>query len=153
MEIERKFLLSGFPDLPELKRAEVFQGYLGISPEVRIRSKRVGEAETYRLCFKGEGGLVREEIELDLDKATFESLKKLLPKPMIRKEYRIYRLENGLRLECSRVDPGTDTEFYYAEVEFQDQQQAEIFSPPDFLGKEVTYDGSYRMKAYYQRKK
>ena len=66
---------------------------------------------------------------------------------------RIYRLENGLRLECSRVDPGTDTEFYYAEVEFQDQQQAEIFSPPDFLGKEVTYDGSYRMKAYYQRKK
>ena len=139
MEIERKFLLSGFPDLPELERAEVFQGYLGISPEVRIRSKRVGEAETYRLCFKGEGSLVREEIEL--------------PKPMIRKEYRIYRLENGLRLECSRVDPGTDTEFYYAEVEFQDQQQAEIFSPPDFLGKEVTYDGSYRMKAYYQRKK
>ena len=103
MEIERKFLLSGFPDLPELERAEVFQGYLGISPEVRIRSKRVGEAETYRLCFKGEGSLVREEIELDLDKATFESLKKLLPKPMIRKEYRIYRLENGLRLECSRV--------------------------------------------------
>ena len=79
MEIERKFLLSGFPDLPELERAEVFQGYLGISPEVRIRSKRVGEAETYRLCFKGEGGLVREEIELDLDKATFENLKKLLP--------------------------------------------------------------------------
>ena len=79
MEIERKFLLSGFPDLPELERAEVFQGYLGISPEVRIRSKRVGEAETYRLCFKGEGSLVREEIELDLDKATFESLKKLLP--------------------------------------------------------------------------
>ena len=73
---------------------------------------------------------------------------------MIRKEYRIYRLENGLRLECSRVDPGTDTEFYYAEVEFQDQQQAEIFFPPPdfFLGKEVTYDGSYRMKAYYQRK-
>ena len=94
MEIERKFLLSGFPDLPELERAEVFQGYLGISPEVRIRSKRVGEAETYRLCFKGEGSLVREEIELDLDKATFESLKKLLPKPMIRNEYRSYRLEN-----------------------------------------------------------
>ena len=107
MEIERKFLLSGFPDLPELERAEVFQGYLGISPEVRIRSKRVGEAETYRLCFKGEGSLVREEIELDLDKATFESLKKLLPKPMIRKEYRIYRLENGLRLECSRGKKGS----------------------------------------------
>ena len=153
MEIERKFLMENFPDLPELERAEVKQGYLGISPEVRIRSKRVDEIETYRLCFKGEGDLIREEIELDLDKATFDRLKLLLPKPMICKDYRIYRLENGLRLECSRVDPGSDTEFYYAEVEFQNQQQAEAFCPPSFLGKEVTYDGSYRMKAYYQRKK
>ena len=52
MEIERKFLLSGFPDLPELERAEVFQGYLGISPEVRIRSKRVGEREHDRAGFR-----------------------------------------------------------------------------------------------------
>ena len=151
MEIERKFLLSGFPDLPELERAEVFQGYLGISPEVRIRSKRVGEAETYRLCFKGEGSLVREEIELDLDKATFESLKKLLPKPMIRKEYRIYRLENGLRLECSRVDGGTENEFLYAEVEFPSVEEANAFVPPDFLGEDVTETPGSSMSAYWER--
>lgn len=137
--------------MPELERAEVFQGYLGISPEVRIRSKRVGEAETYRLCFKGEGSLVREEIELDLDKATFESLKKLLPKPMIRKEYRIYRLENGLRLECSRVDQAQTRNFITLRWNFRISSRQRFF-PPDFLGKEVTYDGSYRMKAYYQRK-
>lgn len=153
MEIERKFLIRQFPALPELERAEVFQGYLGFSPEVRIRSKRVGETETYRLCFKSEGDLVREEIELDLDQAAFQKLKNLLPKPMIRKDYRMYRLENGLRLECSRVDPGSPTEFYYAEVEFTDEDQAKAFCPPEFLGREVTYDSSYRMKAYYQRKK
>lgn len=153
MEIERKFLMDGFPDLPELERAQVCQGYLGISPEVRIRSKRVGERETYRLCFKSEGDLVREEIELDLDKTTFEKLAKLVPKPMIRKDYRIYQLENGLKLECSRVDPESDTEFYYAEIEFKDESQAKEFCPPGFLGREVTYDGSYRMKAYFQRKK
>ena len=153
MEIERKFLIREVPDLPELERAEVFQGYLGLSPEVRIRSKRVGETETYRLCFKSEGDLAREEIELDLDQATFQKLCKLLPKPMVRKDYRIYQLENGLKLECSRVDPGTPTEFYYAEVEFQDESQAKAFCPPGFLGREVTYDNNYRMKAYYQRKK
>ena len=56
----------------------------------------------------------------------------------------IKQLENAsAKVHISRLDA----------LKLQIQQQAEIFSPPDFLGKEVTYDGSYRMKAYYQRKK
>ena len=96
---------------------------------MRIRSKRVGEAETYRLCFKGEGSLVREEIELDLDKATFESLKKLLPKPMIRKEYRIYRLETDSGWNAAGWTRAQIRNFYYAEVEFQDQPAGRDFFP------------------------
>ena len=34
-EIERKFLLSEFPDLPLLEKAETFQGYLSVEPVVR----------------------------------------------------------------------------------------------------------------------
>lgn len=152
MEIERKFLIDGFPALPEWKRAWVRQGYLSLSPEVRIRSQQEGTSESYRLCIKGEGALVREEIELELDQDRFERLAALLPKPMICKDYRVYRLENGLYLECSHVDPETETSFYYAEVEFPDQEQAQRFCPPAFLGREVTYDPQYRMKAYYQRR-
>ena len=36
-EIERKFLLSEFPDLPLLEKAETFQGYLSVEPVVRSR--------------------------------------------------------------------------------------------------------------------
>ena len=41
MEIERKFLIDGFPsDLPLLKESEVEQGYLATAPVVRIRREK-----------------------------------------------------------------------------------------------------------------
>ena len=39
MEIERKFLITEFPALPELLKADVEQGYLCVKPVVRIRKK------------------------------------------------------------------------------------------------------------------
>ena len=153
MEIERKFLMNGFPDLPEIERAHVMQGYLSLKPEIRIRSKQVNnQPESYQLCIKSEGDLVREEIELDLNENDFRKLAAMLPKSMICKDYRVYELDHGLRLECSHVDPGSKTEFYYAEVEFSSELEAKRFCPPDFLGEEVTWDSNYRMKAYYQKK-
>ena len=54
MEIERKFLIDGFPsDLPLLKESEVEQGYLATAPVVRIRREIVGGAPSHVLCFKG----------------------------------------------------------------------------------------------------
>ena len=68
MEIERKFLIDGFPQgLPLLEEAVVYQGYLCVDPVVRIRSKETaGKKTSYVLCFKGEGTLARQEIEMDL---------------------------------------------------------------------------------------
>lgn len=91
-EIERKFLIEEFPDLPLLEEAEAFQGYLSVEPVVRIRKKVSKEKTSYVLCFKGKGRLCRKEIELDLPKETFDELEELLEIPMIRKEYRVYAL-------------------------------------------------------------
>ena len=55
MEIERKFLISGFPDLPVAESSEMEQGYLCVKPVVRIRKKTVDGRSGYRLCIKGEG--------------------------------------------------------------------------------------------------
>ena len=42
MEIERKFLIEGFPEgLEEISRARVRQGYLCVKPTVRIRSSEI----------------------------------------------------------------------------------------------------------------
>ena len=151
MEIERKFLIDNFPDMEPEETAVMEQGYLCTDPTVRIRSKKKAGKVGYRLCFKGEGSIAREEIELPLDEETFRRLAALLKGPMIRKEYRVYPLPGGYRLECSLVDEGAPTSFYYAEVEFPSLEEARAFQPPVFLGRDVTEEKGYGMASYWER--
>ena len=138
MEIERKFLIDGFPsDLPLLKESEVEQGYLATAPVVRIRREIVGGA--------------RQEVELPLTAETFRQLEDLLPAPMIRKTYKVYALPDGLRLEVSLVDAGTPRAFFYAEVEFDTLEQARAFVPPACLGRDVTEEPGWSMGAYWEK--
>lgn len=159
MEIERKYRIGGFPGdaegWPLLKAAVVYQGYLATSPTVRIRETHTTypeEKTTYILCFKGEGTLVRQEIELPLEAETFGQLQELLPAPMIRKDYRVYALPDGHRLECSLVDGNEPDGFYYAEVEFDSVEESEAFIPPAFLGPEATEDPAFSMSEYWLTK-
>lgn len=153
MEIERKFLIDSFPDgLPLLEEATVFQGYLAVDPVVRIRSKKTAKGESFILCFKGEGTIARQETEIKITEKTYSELKALLKHPLIRKDYKVYALPGGYRLECSLVDQRTPTEFYYAEVEFETLEQAKAFVPPAFLKKDVTEERSYTMGNYWVRK-
>lgn len=155
MEIERKYRISGFPEgegWPLLKQAVVCQGYLATHPVVRIRSKRTDKETDYILCFKGEGTLVRQEIEMPLSEEIFTQLLELLPAPMMRKDYRVYGLPDGHKLECSLVDGDTPDAFYYAEVEFGSVEESEAFVPPAFLGEEVTEDPDFSMSQYWLKK-
>lgn len=152
MEIERKFLISDFPDLPLLRQAEMDQGYLCTHPVVRIRRSVFADHTTYVLCFKGKGTLARQEIEMPLTQEQYEQLCDLLPKDPVKKIFRVYQLPDGRHLECSIVDPGCPTSFLYAEVEFPSIKEALSWQPPAFLGKEMTEDPSFTMGAYWDRK-
>ena len=152
MEIERKFLIDGFPDLQELRREKMYQGYLCSSPVVRIRSTQTHSSQEFVLCFKGKGTLAREEIELPISEDIFVRLKALLPMPLVQKDHRVYSLEGGHLLECNLVDEGEQTQFYYAEVEFSTVEEANAFVPPAFLGREVTWEPEYSMSHYWSRK-
>ena len=127
------------------------QGYLSTTPCVRIRSKKTEDAVDYKLCIKGQGTLVREEVELSLDEDRFTRLKNLLHGEMIRKDYRIYQLPDGRKLECSLVDGGTENAFLYAEVEFPTVEEANAFVPPAFLGEDVTEVPGSSMSSYWER--
>jgi len=152
MEIERKFLIDRFPEsLPLKSECEMLQLYISVMPTVRARSKKVGDKETYRLTVKGSGELCREEIETSVTKEQFDGLCRIAEKEPIKKLKRCYSLPDGLVLECSLVDEGTETEFMYAEVEFESVEAAEKFVVPDFLGKEVTYDNYWKMNNYWKR--
>lgn len=161
MEIERRWLMDGFPavkpgELEELGELEKEQGYLCTAPVVRIRSEHAVfgkvKAEEYILCIKGKGTLARQEIETPLSLETFEQLKAFIGVPLVHKRTRLYRLPDGHELECSLVDEGEPTAFYYAEVEFETLEQARAFKAPSFLGEEKTEDASFSMSAYWKKK-
>ena len=93
---------------------------------------------------------MREEVEVDLTKEKFEKLQNLLCGPLIRKDYRVYALPDGHKLECSLVDEGTDNSFYYAEVEFSSLDEAAAFVPPACVGEDITEKKGVSMSAFWQ---
>ena len=153
VEIERKFLIKQFPPLSPIRTAQVEQGYLSTDPVVRIRrSQEEGKPAHFRLCFKGKGKLVRREVELEISSEVYAQLCEMLPMPLVRKDFRVYRLEDGNELECSLVDKGCETSFYYAEIEFSDISSAQAFQPPAFLGEDITEKEGYTMSDYWKKK-
>ncbi len=153
LEIERKWLMEGFPPLPAETESEMEQGYLSFEPStVRIRKTVQAGQASFWLTIKGKGTLQRVEVETLLEQGQYEALLGLLVAPPARKRLRTYRLENGETLECSVVDEGEATAFYYAEVEFDTVEQAQKFTPPSFLGREVTEQPGFSMAAYCKSK-
>ena len=109
MEIERQFLIEKFPELPEIYAAQVWQGYLSTAPVVRIRRFSPPDGcDRYELTVKGKGTMVRAEVNIPIDAAQYEEMSGILRREPIHKDYHVYELPDGLRLECSAVDPETE---------------------------------------------
>ena len=150
MEIERRWKIAGFPEnLPMVRQAQMRQGYIATAPVVRIPT----DGGRYVLCFKGKGTLAREEIESDIDKDLFCRLEAFIAKPLVSKDYRVYALPDGRKLEVSLVDADLPTRFFYAEVEFDSVEEAQAYTPPADIGllEEMTEDRSFSMSAYWKR--
>ncbi|HEX5527704.1 MAG TPA: CYTH domain-containing protein [Solirubrobacterales bacterium] len=176
-EIERKFLVSTPVAWrgEELGASSVHidQGYLtppGAKVEIRLRRAREvtrksadspvpasktgphGVNRVWKMTIKGPredsvAGLVREEVEIDLDQAEFERLWPLTKDRRIRK----VRTSCSLRTGTSEMLVACLDDFRdklegldMVEVEFESEQEAEAFVPPSFFGTEVTGDPRYR---------
>ncbi len=155
MEIERKFILEALPDVPFEKHVDLYQGYLTTSPEVRIRSYEVLEGKDkghkdYLLTIKGDGDLAREEIEMYISEDIFNKIAQFIGRPLIHKDYWKYQFDGHI-LECSVVDPGTENEFIYGEIEFGTEEEAKAYQIPLNGAKDATYNKTYKMKNYWIR--
>jgi CYTH domain-containing protein len=129
MEIERKWMVNGWPEgLPLLETYQMDQGYISVRPTVRIRREALQGGQTELiLCFKGAAGadgLARMEIETAIDETLFAQLEELIGRPLIKKERRTYQLPDGHHLEVNCVDEGQPTSFWYAEVEYETEEEA-----------------------------
>ncbi len=157
MEIERKWMVNGWPDknLPLVMEHRMRQGYVSVEPTVRIREEALRDGETkYILCFKSTGRLARKEIEIEISSKKFEALEDLIELPLIVKVRRTYQLSDGMKLEVNHVDEGLPTEFWYAEVEYESIEQARCWNPADvelasYLDNDVTEMPGQSMGTYW----
>ena len=138
MEIERKYLLKQLPDdLEAYPHRHLEQGYLCVAPVVRIRK----DDDRYELTYKSGGMMVRQEYNLLLTKDSYEHLKKKIDGRLIaKKRYMIPYQGYTIELDVFENDLSP---LVLAEVEFETEEQANTFTPPEWFGKDVTFDGRY----------
>ncbi|MEG1992887.1 MAG: CYTH domain-containing protein [Acetivibrio sp.] len=153
MEIEKKFQIKKLPEhLEEYPKKVIEQGYLCESPVVRIRKSN----EDYILTYKSKFGLEKEtekekaaricnEVEVPLDEKGYEHLKKKIDGHLIKKVRYLIPLEGKLIAELD-IFEGYLKGLIFVEVEFSSKEEAEAFLPPEWFGKEVTFDRSYANK-------
>ncbi|HEX8490121.1 MAG TPA: hypothetical protein VF626_03815, partial [Chthoniobacterales bacterium] len=127
-------------DLASYSSTEISQGYLVSTDDglqVRLRQK----SERYSLTYKRGLGNVREEREVALTAEQFATLwPATAGKRLVKTRYEI---PFGDRVVEIDLYGGKHEGLVVAEVEFDDEESAINFRPPDWLGDDVTGDPRY----------
>jgi CYTH domain-containing protein len=139
-EVERKFLVSAPPTwLGECRSEPIAQGYLAIAAggeEVRVRRRGPRKLLTVK---RGQGE-ERLEVEIELDDEQFEALWPLTEGRRVRKRRHYVEVDRTIEVD---VYEGELEGLVTAEVEFDSTEEGDRFSPPDWLGEELTGDDRY----------
>jgi adenylate cyclase len=140
-EIERKFLVRKLPgDLPSYPNNKISQGYLvSLDDGLQVRLRRSGA--NYSLTFKRGAGRVREEREVELNAEQFDVLWPATEGKRLTKTR--YEIPLGERVVEIDVYHERHEGLIVAEVEFDDEDAARNFQPPDWLGDDVSGDPRY----------
>ena len=145
-EIERKFLITQLPPLADAAFHLIEQAYLCTEPVVRIRK----EDDHYYMTYKALGFLEREEYNLPLTAESYDHLLAKADGSIIRKKrYLLPYLSYTIELD---VFEGDLAGLLLAEVEFADTDKAAAFIPPDWFGRDVTYEECYHNNHLSQMK-
>ena len=128
MEIEKKFKVKQLPDnLDGYEQKHIEQGYLSLA---------AGSDD------KNTDFRINNEIEVFLTKEGYEHLKEKVDDNLIIKTRYIIPLEDGHTGELD-VFGGVLEGLYFIEVEFESEDDAKNFLPPDWFGENVSDDKRY----------
>ena len=153
MEIERKFTIKNLPkNLKQYPCLSLEQGYLNTDPVIRIRRQNAD----YILTYKGKGLLSREEYNLPLTSESYEHLKTKCDGNVISKKRYLIPLSEpqfSPNLEADVLPDHLTIELdvfekpfaplIIAEVEFDSEEAAKAFLPPDWFDEDVTFRQEY----------
>ena len=147
MEIERKYLIDQLPaDLASYPCKVIEQGYLCTEPVVRIRRSN----DKYTLTYKGSGLMVREEYNLPLTAESFAHLKHKIDGRLITKRRYLIPLADKYTIELDVFEGGL-APLKLAEVEFETEEEANSFIPPEWFGEDVTFSTEYHNSTLSQK--
>ena len=140
MEIERKYLIER-DKLPicynKYSYHEIEQAYLCTEPVIRVRKSD----DEYYMTYKSKGLMVREEYNLPLTSEGYGHLLAKADGSIIRKKrYLIPYEKYTIELD---IFEGKHEGLILAEVEFETEEQANVFVPPDWFGEDVTFSSKY----------
>jgi adenylate cyclase len=132
-EIERKFFVKNMPDLSGIIPISYERYFLKRESGEEIRISKIGESYVYEE--KSEvSSLERTREKREISKEEFEELKKNSSEAIIREKYVI------------SSDPNIAIQIYHgkfeglirAEVEFDSEEEAKMFSSLPWMGEEMT---------------
>ena len=164
VEIERKFLINEKPfNIGQYSKHIIEQGYLNISPAIRVRK----DDDSYILTYKGEKtgeGIGHIEYNMPLTEEAYYNLIQKSEGNIIKKyryiiplngsafskefldtheEIRLAVEKNGIKIELddfSLSENAPFKELLLAEVEFPGEEAAAAYNPADWFSREVTGD-------------
>ena len=142
MEIERKFLLAADPPLPPgTPASRLRQGYVAVAPdrgEVRVRD----DDGSCTLTVKQGAGLTRAEHEVAITPELFAELWPLTEGRRVEKTRHRVPLDRWV----AEIDvfAGALEGLRLVEIEFATEADALAFTPPAWVGEDVTDDPRYR---------
>lgn len=138
MEIERKFLINKIPfNINDYEFHLIEQAYLCTEPVIRIRR----QDNSYYMTYKSKGFLSREEYNLPLTEESYNHLLKKADGNIITKER--YIIPFGKYTIELDVFKESFNGLVLAEVEFDTEDEADSFVPPEWFGEDVTYSPEY----------
>jgi len=145
MEIERKYAINFFPgDLIQYENKKIEQGYLCNDPILRIRKSNNDYYLTYKSKIKTERttdpvAIMNHEVELPLTEQAYTKLKLKTEGNIVYKTRYLIPIQGGLTAELDVFEEVLEG-LVFVEVEFQDEAAANVFLPPDWFGKELSFD-------------
>ncbi|MBA2608013.1 MAG: CYTH domain-containing protein [Actinobacteria bacterium] len=147
-EIERKWIVSEPPPAETLGPGdELRQGYIARENDVEVRVRIT--ASSTRITVKGGSGLSRTEVELEINDDAGKELWSLTEGRRIEKVR--HRVALGAAVAEVDIYDGALAGLVSVEVEFASVDEAGLFVPPAWFGREVTGDSAWSNASLAER--